>query len=95
MSTIKIRRAQQLAAIGRNPRTWGAIIGAIPADVSYSQWIQKQSAARQDEIVGPARGKLMREGKLPFDSLYTDRGVYLTLDQLRERNAAAFKRAGV
>lgn len=69
--------------------------GAIPADVSYSQWIQKQSAARQDEIVGPARGKLMREGKLPFDSLYTDRGVYLTLDQLRERNAAAFKRAGV
>lgn len=33
MSTIKIRRAQQLAAIGRNPRTWGAIIGAIPADV--------------------------------------------------------------
>ena len=37
----------------------------------------------------------MREGKLPFDSLYTDRGVYLTLDQLRERNAAAFKRAGV
>ena len=30
-----------------------------------------------------------------FASLYTDRGVYLTLDQLRERNAAAFKRAGV
>jgi hypothetical protein len=52
-------------------------------------------AARQDEIVGPTRGALMRSGKLPFDSLYTDRGEYLTLDQLRERNAAAFKRAGV
>ena len=69
--------------------------GAVPGDVSYSQWIQKQSAARQDEIVGPTRGALMRSGKLPFDSLYTDRGEYLTLDQLRERNAAAFKRAGV
>ena len=56
---------------------------------------QKQSAAQAGRIVGPARGKLMREGKLPFDSLCTDRGVYLTLDQLRGRNAAAFNRAGV
>ena len=69
--------------------------GAVPGDTTYGEWIKKQSAARQDEIVGPTRGALMRSGKLPFDSLYTDRGEYLTLDQLRERNAAAFKRAGV
>ena len=57
--------------------------------------MQKQSAARQDEVVGPTRGALMREGKLPFDELYSRRGEMLTLDQLRERNGAAFKRAGV
>jgi hypothetical protein len=33
MTSIKIRRAQRLAAIGRNPRTWEAIIDAIPAGV--------------------------------------------------------------
>ena len=69
--------------------------GALPADRTYGQWLQKQSAARQDEVVGPTRGALMRDGKLPFDELYSRRGEMLTLDQLRERNGAAFKRAGV
>ena len=47
--------------------------GALPADLTYGQWLQKQSAARQDEVVGPTRGALMREGKLPFDELYSRR----------------------
>jgi len=69
--------------------------GQVAADMSYADWLKAQSAARQDEILGPTRGKLMREGKMPFDSFYTDRGIYMTLDQLRARNAAAFKRAGL
>lgn len=75
--------------------TRASMDGQVPEDLTYGQWLQKQSAARQDEVVGPTRGALMREGKLPFDALYTDRGVPLTLDQLRSRNAAAFARAGV
>ena len=75
----------------------GDLVGdvAVPADQTYGDWIKKQPAARQDQIVGATRGALMREGKLPFDALYTPRGEYLTLEQLRERNGAAFDRAGV
>ena len=85
-----------IAGVGEIPvGTRASMDGALPADLTYGQWLQKQSAARQDEVVGPTRGALMREGKLPFDELYSRRGEMLTLDQLRERNGAAFKRAGV
>lgn len=69
--------------------------GQIPANKSYAEWLPQQSAARQDEILGPTRGKLMREGGLKMDRFYNDKGIYLDLDQLRERDAAAFARAGL
>lgn len=69
--------------------------GAVPAEQLYGEWLRKQPAKRQDQIVGPTRGKLMREGKMPFDSLYTNRGEWLTLEQLKDRNAEAFRKAGV
>lgn len=75
--------------------TRASMDGQVPSDLKYPEWIQKQSAERQDEILGPTRGKLMRQGKLPFDQFYTNRGEYLTLDQLRERHARAFDLAGV
>ena len=75
--------------------TRASMDGQVPADLSYGDWLKKQSAERQDEVVGPTRGKLMREGKLPFDALYTDRGAALTLEQLRARHPGAFRRAGV
>jgi len=78
-----------------DPGTRASMDGQVPADLAYGDWLQKQSAARQDQIVGPARGLLMRKGEMPFDSLYTNRGEFLTLEQLRERDAAAFARAGV
>lgn len=78
-----------------SPGTRASMDGTQPATLRYGDWLQKQSQARQDQIVGPTRGALMREGKVPFDSLYTDRGIALSLDALRERDAAAFKRAGL
>lgn len=75
--------------------TRASMDGQVPSDMDYSAWLKRQTPARQDEVVGPARGKLMRDGKMPFDAMYTNRGELLTLEQLRERNAAAFKRAGL
>lgn len=75
--------------------TRASMDGQVPADTSYGEWIKKQSAARQDEVLGPTRGKLMREGRMGFDEFFTARGQSLTLDQLRDRDAAAFRRAGV
>jgi SPP1 gp7 family putative phage head morphogenesis protein len=69
--------------------------GQVAAEMSYGDWLQKQSAARQDEVVGPERGRLMRSGGMPFDSFYTARGDWIDLDVLRQRDAAAFKRAGL
>lgn len=75
--------------------TRASMDGQVPKSTTYGEWLQRQTAARQDEVVGPTRGRLMREGKLPFDALYTNRGEYLTLDELRARHAQAFRRAGV
>lgn len=69
--------------------------GQLPADTSYADWIKKQSTARQDAVLGPTRGRLLREGKLSMADLYSARGELLTLDDLRKRDAEAFKRAGL
>jgi hypothetical protein len=69
--------------------------GQVPADVSYGDWLKKQSAARQDDIVGPTRGALMRRGGLQMDRFYNDKGRFLSLDELRKRDASAFTAAGL
>lgn len=77
------------------PSQRASMDGAVPADLAYPQWLAKQSAARQDEVLGPTRGKLFRDGGLTLDKFSNDRGRLLSLNELRERNAAAFSRAGL
>lgn len=75
--------------------TRASMDGQLPKETSYQQWLQKQSYARQIEVLGPQRAKLMKDGKLPLDKMYGDKGQMLTLSQMRERDAWAFKRAGL
>ncbi len=77
------------------PRVRESMDGDVPANITYLAWLADQSAARQDEILGPTRGRLYREGRMPLEEMYSSRGDYLTLDQLRARDAAAFRRAGL
>ena len=65
--------------------------GQVPADTTYSDWLQRQSAGRQDQILGPVRGKLLRDGGLSLGDFYDSRGRWMTLDQLKEADAAAFR----
>lgn len=67
------------------PGTRASMDGQVPADMTYGQWFARQSAARQDEIVGAKRGSLYREGKLSFDKFTDDKGRWLSLEQLRQR----------
>jgi len=76
-------------------KTRASMDGQLPADTSYADWLKKQSAKRQDEVLGPTRGRLLRDGKLSMADLYSARGELLTLDDLRKRDAEAFKRAGL
>lgn len=69
--------------------------GEVPGASTYPEWISRQRASRQDDILGPVRGKLLRSGGLKLTSFYTEDGRWLTLDELRQRDAAAFKRAGL
>lgn len=75
--------------------TRASMDGQVPADMTYSEWLKKQNAERQDDVLGPTRGKLLRDGGLDLDRFYSDKGKYLTLDELRQRDAAAFRRAGL
>lgn len=68
-----------------SPSTRASMDGQVAADLSYGDWLQKQSADRQDEILGKARGEAMRSGRLPWDQMYDKKGNWLTLDQLHER----------
>ena len=69
--------------------------GQAPRSVTYVDWLKRQTAARQDAVLGPTRGKLLRQGGLRLEDMYTRDGQYMTLDQLREHDAAAFRRAGL
>jgi uncharacterized protein with gpF-like domain len=65
--------------------TRASMDGQLPKDVTYSEWIQKQSSARQDEVLGATRAQLMREGKMRFEDMYGSKGQYLTLDELYKK----------
>ncbi|MDN8612785.1 phage minor head protein [Variovorax ginsengisoli] len=69
--------------------------GQVDANMSYGEWLKTQPAGVQDEVLGPTRGKLFRDGGLTIDKFQNDKGVFIDIDQLRERDAAAFKKAGV
>lgn len=68
-----------------SPATRASMDGQVPADLDYSEWLQKQSAARQDEILGPTRGAAMRAGEINWDQFFDRRGRWLTLEELRGR----------
>jgi SPP1 gp7 family putative phage head morphogenesis protein len=84
---------EQIANIQRNTRA--SMDGQVPADVTYQEWLRRQSAATQDDILGASKGALFRRGGLSLDRFVDRAGQELTLDQLKSRNAAAFERAGV
>lgn len=84
------------AAIRRERREWAsANIGRVPDKVTYEEWLRRQPAAFQDEVLGVQKGALFRRGGLTLDQ-YVDRaGNELTLDQLRDRYPSAFDLAGL
>lgn len=51
---------------------------------TYAQWLKRQSKETQDDILGPARGKLYRQGKVEVGRFTDAKGKTLTLKQLRK-----------
>lgn len=75
--------------------TRASMNGQVPADLTYGEWLRKQSAAFQDEVLGPTRGKLFRSGGLSVDRFVDETGHRYTLAELKRREKSAFKKAGL
>jgi SPP1 gp7 family putative phage head morphogenesis protein len=75
--------------------TRASMDGQIPEDTTFGEWLRGKPAAFQDDYLGPTKGKLFRDGKLPIDRFVSRNGDELTIRQLRERDAKAFAAAGL
>jgi|SRR5690625_1671352 len=63
------------------PGTRASMDGEVPEDMTYQQWFDQQSAARQKDILGPSRYEAYKKGMEV--TAFADRGKILTLDELR------------
>lgn len=72
------------------PAQRASMDGQAPAEMTYGEWLKRQSAGRQDQILGPERGRLMRQGGMELPDFYDSRGNWLTIEALKERERQAF-----
>jgi hypothetical protein len=71
------------------PGQRGSMDGQVPADTNYADWISRQSTERQEQVLGPVRAKMLRDG-MSMEEFYSPAGAFLTLEQLRERDIKTF-----
>lgn len=77
------------------PATRASMTGQVPETTNYQDWMKRQSAELQDDVLGPTRGALFRRGDLTLDKFVDRQGRQYTLKELREREAEAFARANL
>lgn len=77
------------------PSTRASLDGQIPATTTYNEWLKKQSVERQDDILGITKAKLFRDGGLDLPKFISKQGHEFTIEELRIRDAEAFKKAGL
>jgi SPP1 gp7 family putative phage head morphogenesis protein len=76
---------QRTAKISSNRRAWTEQnVGSVPVQTNYDQWLRRQPAAFQNEVLGVAKGRAFRKG-LTLDKFLDRRGNELTLTQLSEK----------
>lgn len=69
--------------------TRASMDGQVPAKTTYLEWLRSQSPPRQDQILGPERGRMFRAGEIDLGEMFTDKGEWITLEQLQERSGGA------
>ena len=65
----------------------------MPGDMNYADWLAKKPAAFQDEVWRNPWAPVPRWQDAAYP-VRNNAGREYTLDELRKRDAAAFKRAG-
>lgn len=67
-----------------SPTTRASMDGQVPGDITFDEWLRKKGVATQNEMLGPARAKLWRDGKITLSQLVDMKGNPLTLEQLEQ-----------
>lgn len=65
------------------------LVGQVPADLNYGDWLRTQSIEFQDEVLGPVRAAMFRENNLTLSSFVNKQGDTLNLEQLKQRGIEA------
>ena len=71
------------------------LTGTAPADLTYDQFLKRQSVPFQDEVLGTTKARLWRKGGLTLDKFVNRQGDELTLSQLARSEQNAFRAAGL
>lgn len=66
--------------------------GDVPSGMSYSEWATRQPYHVLEAVFGVTRARGIRDGSVKPAELFTDKGEYLTLDQLKKLDDAALTR---
>jgi hypothetical protein len=70
--------------------TRASMNGQVPADLSYSDWLRRQSPDMQDDALGKKRGALFRTGELEVGDFTNRQNKVITLDDLQSLESDAF-----
>ena len=80
----------------RSARDKNGKVISVDADMSYHDWLKKQPDKFQDSIIGPTRGKLLRDGGLSskrFAELQLNNKFEpITLEEMRKLEPLAFSK---
>lgn len=78
---------ERSAAAAARRAAWTAEnVGTVPSNVTYDAWLRRQPKAFQDEVLGPARAKMFRDGET-LDRFVDASGRQYTLAELRAATA--------
>lgn len=81
--SVRIPVVDDRFAALREGATRASYQGPVSAQTTYNSWLKGQPETFQNELLGPERAKLFRGG-MNVDKFTDDRGVTLSLNQLRE-----------
>lgn len=94
---LKMNEAERTRRIKRVRTDWAKQnIGQVEGEITYEQWLRRQPAGFQDDVLGVTKGKLFRRGKLPLDKFVDKQtGREFTIKELRKKELDAFKEANL
>lgn len=77
------------------PGERASAFGPVPKDITFEEFLKQRGAAFQDDVLGPTKAKLFRQGKLKLNDFVDKSGRPFDLDDLARRFGEAFRRAGL